>query len=92
MVLRVDHHDDSMVETSFTCAEALGAESTQSASSREPVRAILEDLLKFFIMMWFENPIHRSAPDPDVRPRLWLARLCGPHHNHFFLVQVRCLG
>ena len=61
MVLRVDHHEESMVETSFTCAEAPWEKTAQSASTRILERVVLE-VLKFFIMMWFENPIRRSAP------------------------------
>lgn len=53
MVLRVDHHEDSMVDTSFTCALALQGKRTHTASSRRTNRVIVEVLLKFFILMWF---------------------------------------
>ena len=51
MVLRVDHHDESIVDTSFTCADAVRAETTQKASSSVTVSVAFEVLLKFFILM-----------------------------------------
>ena len=53
MVLRVDHHDESMVDTSFTCALAGMEASTHTAMSSRTARVIFEVLLKFFILMWF---------------------------------------
>lgn len=50
MVLRVDHHDESIVDTSFTCADAVRAETTQKASSSVTVSVAFEVLLKFFIL------------------------------------------
>lgn len=68
MVLRVDHHDESIVETSLTWAEALQGKRTNAAISSAVVRVMVEVFLKFFILMWFESysPVstrsgHRSS-------------------------------
>ena len=89
MVLSVDHHDESMVETSFTCAVALGPVMTQSASMIAIRSGVFEVLLKFFILMCVGDAI--AHPDPRAASDLRLKRtlLVSPHqrlHNH---IQVR---
>lgn len=53
MVLSVDHHEESMVDTSFTWADAVTEPTIHSTSATVRKRVILEVLLKFFILMWF---------------------------------------
>ena len=55
MVLRVDHHEESMVDTSLTCAHAQQGKSIHPARTRVATRVIVEVFLKFFILMWFES-------------------------------------
>ena len=51
MVLRVDHHEESIVDTSFTCADAVREKTTQRTSMSVTVSVAFEVLLKFFILM-----------------------------------------